>query len=225
MATVEYTKRKLMTGAGDIYTQEMTTVDDPNTAPVYGDIVNQTPSLDKVGIALQIAEKMVHLSNKPHSPIKKLKLAEISLDAGYLAAGFEEKMSGYVELAKGIYAIVENIGNNYFRLAIPFTNEAGEEVIWNFPKCELKPSDVSGETERDDFQEQLKSYIINALPLEYETDLKQDSLINSNGVAFFADLSIPEVRETYDRKKLLEQGFYDKASLEKCKSSTVVPGE
>ena len=221
MPTVEYTKRKLMTGAGDIYAQEMTEVDTPATAPVYGEVVKQTPSLDKIGVALQIAEKIVYLSNKPHSKIKKLKLAEITLDAGYLAEGFEEKMSGYVELAKGVYAIVENLKNHYFRMAIPFTNEAGEEVIWNFPKCELKPSDINGETEREDFQEQLKSFTITALPLEYETDLKLDSTVNSNGVGLFADMSSEEAKTTYDRKKLLEQGFYDNKSLALCKVDTV----
>ncbi|MHB0809396.1 MAG: hypothetical protein ACYCDV_08515 [Facklamia hominis] len=221
--TVEYTKRKLMTGAGDIYTQEMTTVDEPKTKPVYGDKVYQTPSLDKVGVALQIAEKIIHLSNKPHSNVKKLKLAEITLDAGYLAAGFEEKMSGYAEIAKGVYAIVENLQTHYFRLAIPFTNESGGEVIYNFPKCELKPSEINGETERDDFQEQLKSFTINALPLTYESDLVTDEKISSNGVAFFVDMSEEETRKAYDRNKLLEQGFYDKASLELCKG-TVVPG-
>lgn len=55
-------------------------------------------------------------------------------------------------------------------MAIPFTDENGDETIFNYPKCTLSPVDAGGETQKDDINEQIRQYNIVAQPLTKKSD-------------------------------------------------------
>ena len=217
-ATRTYKKQALLTGLGDIHVEVMKTVEEPTKPPTYSGEVIQSPSLDKVGVALEIAEKIVYLSNKPHSTFKAVKLATVTIDAGYFPAEFEQEMSGMEKIDEGIYAQSSNPVNKYFRMVVPFTDENGKETFYLFPKCELKPVESNAETQREDINEQLKQFNVNALPLEYESDLEF-----GNAPYFTMDFSNEAVAKKYDRNKVIDQGFYDKKSLKACEKAGSLP--
>ena len=73
----------------------------------------------------------------------------------------------------------------------------------NFPNCTLSPTDISGQTQGEEATEQLKSFNIIARPLPYGED---------NFVVLTLDMAIEE-NKTYNRDDLLENGWYDEASL------------
>ena len=205
-----YKKRALLTGLGDIYLQFMTSTDGQSTAPTYEQDTFVAPSLDKAEVELEVANKKVFLSNKIHTNIESVKSAKITLDTAYLPEGFTEKAQGAVELEPGVYAMPTNPVKKVFRMAVPFTDENGDEFIINFPSCTLSPVSISGETEREDIDAQLKSVEILAIPLEHKGDLEK------NVVYHTADLAKSETKQKFDRNKLLANGWFDKTSLAKC---------
>lgn len=213
-----YTKRSLLTGLGMLYLQKMTTEDTPSKAPAYDTAVLQTPSLDKAQCEMEMAEKKVYLSNLLHDDISAVKSVKITLDAAYLPAGFEEDVTGMTKLGEGVYAMPTNPVTKFFRMAFPITTLNGDEIILNFPKCTLKPVQISSETERDDVNEQIRQFEITGQPLIYRgTDGKLEP-----AVYYKADLTTPEAKAAHDRNKLLEGGFYDATTLAAAKAATGV---
>ncbi|MGX7091181.1 hypothetical protein [Hutsoniella sourekii] len=212
MAT--YSKRALLTGAGSIYLSFMTKEETPATAPTYdtGEKIYETPSLDQVNVELELAEKKVHLSNVLHSDLSAVQSATIQVDAGYLPKGFAEEAQGMVNLGGG-WSMPTQPRKKPFRMAIPFTDENGDELIVNFPKCTLSPVNISGETKREDVNEQLRQYNITGQPLVYRV------ADGKNFVFHQVDMADEDNKAKYDRDKLLEQGWYDEDTLQACEKT------
>lgn len=213
--TATYKKQALLTGAGVMHLQFMSKEDQPTTAPTYAEEVYATPSLSKIAVTLDIAEKKVYLSNLLHTDLSAVKSANIVIDAGYLPSGFAEEAQGMVKVGEG-WSMPTQLTKKPFRLAIPLTDEFGDQYIINFPKATLSPVDISGETSGEDVNEQLKQFNINAKPLVYKVK-------DMNFVYFTMDLAVPENKEKYDANKLLELGWFDDQTLAKCTKASV-PG-
>lgn len=207
--TVKNVKQALVTGVGEAYIQFLDTEETTATAPVYGETTLTTPSIDKVQVSLEIAEKKVYASNLLHSDISAVKAATITLDALYLPTGFAEEAQGMVKIGGG-YSMPTKPKKKLFRLAFPITDENGDALVLNFPKCSLSPVDVAGETEREDFSEQMQQFNIYAMPLVYKVDDKQF-------VYHKLDMAEEKNKTQYDLSKLLSQGWYNTETLEACK--------
>lgn len=205
-------KRALLTGAGSIYLQSMTNIPDRDTKPTYHETVFETPSLEKVAASLEMAEKSIRLSNLSHSEAASVKKVEITVDAGYFPDGFAEEHSGMVKVGGG-WSMPTNPKKKPFRFAVPFTDEDGGEIIYNYPYCFLSPIDVDGETEKEDVNEKLRQYKITALPLptDVTVDDKKVKLVYHQ-----MDMTIKANSDKYDRDKLLEKGWYDDETAEAC---------
>ena len=197
-----YEKRALMTGAGSIYVDFMETEATKDTPPTYAGAVVETPSLNTLDATFDIAETQVYLSNILHDDLTSVRSATISLEAGYLPRDFAEEAQGKVKIG-GSWALRTNPKKKPFRLAVPFTDSNGDEYIVNFPNCTLSPTDISGQTQGEEATEQLKSFNIMARPLPYGED---------NFVVLTLDMAVEE-NKTLDRDHLLENGWYDEASL------------
>ena len=208
----KFEKRALLTGVGELYLQFMETEDTPDTAPTYATDVLVTPSIDKVDAKMELSEKKVYLSNLLHSDFSGVKNIGITLDAGYLPEGFAEEAQGKVKIGD-TWATTTNPRKKMFRMAIPFTDENGDELIINYPKCTLSPVDAGGETQKDDINEQIRQYNIVAQPLTKKSD-------GANIVYVEVDMSIEANKKKYDRDKLLENGWFDTASLKKCEAGS-----
>lgn len=205
VATKTYEKRTLLTGVGNMYLQMMTTEDTPDAAPVYAPTVYETPSLDKVAVALEIAEKEIYLSNKLHDNLTAVKFANITVDAGYFPTGFAEEAQGMIKVGGG-WSMPTHPKKTPFRFAIPITDTAGDEIIYNFTKCTLSPVNINGETQREDISEQLRQYVIKAVVPVFKGDAENELVYHQ------MDLAVPENKTKYDRDKLLTQGWYDEAT-------------
>ena len=198
-----YEKRALMTGAGSIYVDFMETEATKDTPPTYAGAVVETPSLNTLDATFDIAETQVYLSNILHDDLTSVRSATISLEAGYLPRDFAEEAQGKVQIG-GSWALPTNPKKKPFRLAVPFTDSNGDEYIVNFPNCTLSPTDISGQTQGEEATEQLKSFNIVARPLPYGED---------NFVVLTLDMADTENKSQYNRDDLLENGWYDEASL------------
>lgn len=198
-----YEKRALMTGAGSIYVDFMETEATKDTPPTYAGAVVETPSLNTLDATFDIAETQVYLSNILHDDLTSIRSATISLEAGYLPRDFAEEAQGKVQVG-GSWALPTNPTKKPFRLAVPFTDSNGDEYIVNFPNCTLSPVDISGQTQGEEATEQLKSFNIVARPLPYGED---------NFVVLTLDMADTENKSQYNRDDLLENGWYDEASL------------
>lgn len=205
-------KQAVITGVGSGYFQEMTTEDTQSSAPVYADTTYQSPSLESVEAEIQQESTELYLSNTLHSRFGKVTGATITLNAGYLPEGFAEKMTGATELAPGVYAQTGRQVQKFFRLAFPMTDENGDEIIINFPKCQLEPVSLSATTEGESQEGQIDSYNIVAVPMTYEPKGEADKEL-SKVVYLKADLRNEGAKEAYDRDQLLEKGWYDGATL------------
>lgn len=207
----EVIKRGLMTGLGDGYFQRMTAEETETTPPEY-DIEKGTevvPSLQSAETEMAYESNEVFLSNKLHSDLGKLTRVTMTLNAGYLPEGLPEWATGAVELAPGVYGYNSNPIRKFFRFAFPGTDENGKEIIYNFPKCQLEPVGLNWQTETESKEAQITAYNIvgNALIYRPADDI-------GDGIFFKADLRNEEAATKYDRDKLLEDGWYDKPSLE-----------
>ena len=205
-------KRGLLTGAGSMYLQSMTNEPNKDTKPTYHETVYETPSLEKVSATLELAEKTIRLSNLPHSEATAVKKAEITVDAGYFPDGFAEEHTGMVQVGGG-WSMPTNPKKKPFRFAVPFTDEDGGEIIYNYPYCFLSPVDVDGETEKEDINEKIRQYKITALALPTDVTVsgKKMKLVYHN-----MDMTTQENSDKYDRDKLLEKGWYDDETAEAC---------
>lgn len=211
-----YTKQGLLTGAGSMYLAFIETEDTPTAGPTYSESVFETPSLESINAQLEISNLKVHLSNIIHSDITSVLSATIPVTAGYFPRDFAEEAQGMVRTGGtagkgGSWSMPTNPKAKPFRLAIPFTDENGDVIVVNFPKCTLAPVNIEGQTETDTVNPQMKTYNITATPI-----LKPDA----NGdryVLHKLDLADPDNKTAYDKEKLLEQGWYDAATLELCK--------
>ncbi|MCW6661885.1 hypothetical protein NHG28_06545 [Aerococcaceae bacterium NML201209] len=209
---VKQIKQALITGIGELYLQFIDREDTAKSAPVMVEDVYVVPSLDKVAVSLELAEKKVYASNLLHSDLSGVKFATNTIDALYLPSGFAEKAQGMVEVAGG-WSMPTNPEKKYFRMAYSITNEKGEMLVINYPKCSLSPVDINGETEREDINEQMQQFNILSMPMIYKGDLQKQFVYHK------MDLSVPENAAKYDATKLLEKGWYDVASAELCKKS------
>lgn len=212
--TVKNIKQALITGVGEAYLQFLETEETTTQAPAYAETVYVTPTIDKVQVALELAEKKVYGSNILHSDISAVKAANITLDALYLPEGVAEEAQGMVKIGGG-WSMPTKPKKKLFRFAFPVTNENGESLVINFPKCSLTPVDFSGETEREDFNEQVQQFNIYATPLIYRVDG------NNQFVYHKMDLANPENAEKYDLNKLLEKGWF---SSDTAKLTEKTPG-
>ena len=95
-------------------------------------------------------------------------------------------------------------------MAFPSIDEFGDEIILNYPKCTIAPVDISNETEREETAEKLQQFVITAIPMYYKGDLEKAN------VYYRQSLDTETTKAKYDRNKLLEQGWFDKATLKKC---------
>lgn len=202
-----YKKQALLTGVGSMFLDFMLTEDEPQTAPTYAGEVQETPALDKLAVTLELAEKKVYLSNILHTDISAVKSATITLDAAYFPEGFAEEAQGMVKIGGG-WSMPTNPTKKAFRFAVPITDENGDELILNFPKCTLSPVDISAETEREDVSEQISQFNITGQPLVYRVEDGKTFVYHK------LDLAIPENKTKYDRDQLLETGWYDTTTLE-----------
>lgn len=198
-----YEKRALMTGAGSIYVDFMETEATTDTPPTYAGAVVETPSLNTLDATFDIAETQVYLSNILHDDLTTVRSATISLEAGYLPRDFAEEAQGKVKIGES-WALPTNPKKKPFRLAVPFTDSNGDEYIVNFPNCTLSPVDISGQTKGEEATEQLKSFNIMARPLPYGED---------NFVVLTLDMADETNKTKYNSDDLLENGWYDEASL------------
>ena len=205
-------KRALLTGAGSLYLQSMTNEPNKDTKPTYNETVYETPSLEKVSATLELAEKTIRLSNLPHSEATSVKKAEITVDAGYFPDGFAEEHTGMVQVGGG-WSMPTNPKKKPFRFAVPFTDEDGGEILYNYPYCFLSPVDVDGETEKEDINEKIRQYKITALPLPTDVTVGGKKL---KLVYHTMDMTIKANADKYDRDKLLEKGWYDDETVEAC---------
>lgn len=209
VATKTYEKRALLTGAGNLYLQMMATEDTPSTAPTYDTTVYETPSVDTIAAALQIAEKDIYLSNVLHDSLVNVQMVNLTVDAGYFPTGFAEEAQGMVKVGGG-WSMPSNPIKKPFRLAVPFTDMNGDEVIFNYPKCTLSPVDNTGQTKREDINEQLQQFNVKAILPLYTGDTGKALVYHK------LDMSEPENKIKYNREKLLTNGWYDEASLALC---------
>lgn len=200
-----YEKKALLTGVGNMYLQMIETEDSPESAPTYATTVHETPSLDKVAVSMEINEKDIYLSNKLHTTITAVKYVNINVDAGYFPTGVAEEAQGMVNIGGG-WSMPTRPKKKPFRLAFPITDTAGNEIIYNFPKCILSPVNINSESQREDINEQLRQYVIKAVAPEYKGDAVDELVYHE------MDLAVPENKTKYDRDKLLAQGWYDTAT-------------
>lgn len=202
MATT-FEKKALITGIGNGFFQIMETEETPTSAPVYANTVLEVPSLDKLKTKLEYKSKDIYLSSTLHSVLGKASKATITLDAGYLPEGFEEEVSGAPKLADGVYGMGGKGNKKFFRFAFPIIDENGDQVIINFPKCQIQPTDLNAETQGEDKKEQMQQFDIIAMPLTTSSDEEQC-------IYYKADL---RKNKTLDARKLLENGFYNKTAI------------
>ena len=212
--TVNNIKQALLSGVGEAYIQFYETEETTTQAPTYSEDVYVTPTIDKIQIALELANKKVFASNLLHSDISAVKAANITLDAFYLPSGVAEEAQGMVKVGGG-WSMPTKPKKKLFRFAFPITDENGDALVINFPKCSLTPVDISGETEREDFNEQVQQFNIYAMPLIYKVEG------NKQFVYHKIDMAIPENIEKYDLAKLLEKGWF---STETAKACEKLPG-
>lgn len=200
-----YTKRALLTGAGSLYLSFMETEETPTKAPVYAEEVYETPSLETINAQLEVSENKVFLSNILHSDLSAVQSATIPVTAGYFPPGFAEEAQGMKKVGGG-WSMPTNPKKKPFRMGIPFTDENGDELIVNFPKCTLAPVNIEGSTSGQDVNPQMRTYNVTGSPLLYKSD-------GDNFVYHQMDMSDEENKTTYDREKLLENGWFDETTL------------
>lgn len=209
----EVVKRGLMTGLGDGYFQRMEEEETETKAPVYEEEtgVEIVPSLESAETEMTFDTNPIYLSNKKHSDLGKVSDITMTLNAGYLPKGFAEWATGAIKLAPGVYGYNSNPIRKFFRFAFPATDENGDEVIYNFPKCQLEPVGLNPQSEGETKEAQITAYNIvgNALVYQPADDI-------GDGMYFKADLREEEAAEIYDRNKLLEKGWIDKETLANC---------
>lgn len=217
VATKTYEKRTLLTGVGNLFLQMMTTEETPDFAPVYADTVYETPSLDTVNAALQIAEKDIYFSSQLHDSLVNVQRVDLTIDAGYLPVGFAEEAQGMVKVGGG-WAMPSNPKKKPFRLAMPIMDMNGDEIIFNFPKCTLSPTNITGTTQREEVSEQIQQFNVRAVFPVYKGDMEKALVYHK------LDMAIAENKAKYDRDLLLTNGWYDKASLALNESAAIPQG-
>ena len=212
-------KQTLMTGLGDGYFQRMITEETETVAPIYDDETGTevVPSLQSAETEMTYESSPLFLSNKKHSDLGKVSDLTITLNAAYLPEGFAEWSTGAVKLAEGVYGYNSNPIRKFFRFAFPMTDENGREVIVNVPKCQLEPVGLNPSTETESKEAQVTAYNVVGNALVYRPSIADSDDDVNNSIYVKADLRKPEVAALYDRDKLLEVGFYDKASLDACR--------
>lgn len=220
----ETVKRGLMTGLGDGYFQRLLEEETRSTPPVYDTEtgIQIVPSLESAETEMTFDSNPIYLSNKRHSDLGKLTDVTITLNAAYLPEGFAEWATGAIKIGPGAYAYNSDPVRKFFRFAFPATDEKGDEVIYNFPKCQLEPVGLNSSTETDTKEAEITAYNIvgNALIYRPTNELTGD---NEN-IYLKVDTREEEAKGYYDVDKLLEIGWYDKATLEAAILDTEDPG-
>lgn len=214
MAT--HQKRNTMTGLGDGYFQKMKTEDTRTEAPVYEEETEIVPSLQQVQVEVTYEVSPLYLSNKKHSDLGRLSDVTITLNAAYLPEGFAEWASGATKIGPGAYAYNSNPTVKYFRFAFPATDREGNQVIFNFPKCQLQPVGVTAQTETENQEAQISDFNIVGNALVYRSEANAEG---ENNIYLKVDTTTEEGKGVYDTDVLLEQGWYDQATLEAAKLS------
>lgn len=216
-------KRTLMTGLGDGYFQKMLTEETETTPPVYDTETGTevVPSLQSIDSSMTFESSPVWLSNKKHSDLGKLSDVTMTLNAAYLPEGFAEEMTGAIKIGPGAYAFNNNPIRKFFRFAFPATDENGGQVIFNFPKCQLEPVGLNPSTETDTKEAEITAFNIvgNALIYKPTTEITGDN----NNIYLKVDTRMEEAKDYYDVSKLLEDGWYDKATLEAAARESADP--
>lgn len=217
------TKETVMTGLGDGYFQKMLTEETSTTAPVYDDETGAeiVSSLQSTDTTMTFDSNPLFLSNKKHSDLGKLTDIAMTLSAAYLPPGFAEWATGAVKIGPGAYAYNSNPIRKFFRFAFPATDENGGVVIYNFPKCQLEPVGINNSTETETKEAQITAYSIvgNALIYAPTTEVTGDN----NNIFLKVDTREDEAKDYYDVNKLLEDGWFDKATLEAAVLAPVDP--
>lgn len=214
--TKERVDGALLTGIGAGYLQKVKTEATSESGLTYEDKTYEVLAIDKVAFKGQKKEKSVYLSNIKIRDIVKFSSVEMTVDIGFFPEGFVEEMSGMVKLANGVFVQGDSPKYKQFRWSFPVTDENGNEIIYNFPVCQLKNPDFNAETETDEKKENISQVTIEAFPV-----------IGSDNKSVYAKIDL-RTTNLYDREKLLLNGFYDAATLKACikegqTDSTVVP--
>ena len=205
--TKEAVSKALLTGVGAGYLQKVKTEATSSQGLTYDDKTYEVFAIDKVAFKGQTKEKAVYLSNIKARDIVKFSSVEMTVDIGFFPNGFLEEMSGMTKLATGVYVQGDSPRYKQFRWAFPVTDEDGEEIIYNFPVCQIESPDFNAETETDEKKENITQVTIKAYPV-----------IGSKNKSVFSKIDLRET-DKYDREKLLLQGFYDTQTLNQCLKS------
>ena len=205
--TKEAVSKALLTGVGAGYLQKVKTEATSSQGLTYDDKTYEVFAIDKVAFKGQTKEKAVYLSNIKARDIVKFSSVEMTVDIGFFPNGFLEEMSGMTKLATGVYVQGDSPRYKQFRWAFPVTDEDGEEIIYNFPVCQIESPDFNAETETDEKKENITQVTIKAYPV-----------IGSKNKSVFSKIDLRET-DKYDREKLLLQGFYDIQTLNQCLKS------
>lgn len=214
----KYQKQTVMTGLGDGYFQKMTKEDTKTQAPEYdseGALI--VPSLQQAQTEMSFDAKPLWLSNKRHSDLGRLSDVAITLNAAYLPEGFAEWATGAIKIGPGAYAYNSKPIRKFFRFAFPATDNEGGVVVYNFPKCQLEPVGLNPQTETEEQDAQISDFNIVGNALVYAPTDAVDG--DNDNIYLKVDTRVEEAKNVYSITKLLELGWYDKASLEKCKGS------
>lgn len=200
-------KQALMTGLGDGYFDFMKTEETETTGPVYEGQTKHVPSLESAETEVTYEATPVFLSNKKHSELGRMTGATITLSAAYLPEGFAEEATGAVKIGPGAYVYTASPQTKFFRFAFPMSDENGKEVLVNFPKCTLEPVGLNPSTEGESKDASISTFniVANQLFLRGETVV--------DGVYSKVDLRVAGAN--YDRDALLDEGWYDEATLAK----------
>lgn len=210
-----YVKQALLTGAGSMFLDFMETEETPSADPIYAKAVMETPSLESVNAQMEVSSNQVFLSNILHSDLSAVQSVTVPVTAGYLPRGFAEKAQGMLKIGGG-WSMPTTPKAKPFRLAIPFTDENGDELILNLPKCTLAPVNIEGQTETADRNAQMKTYNITGIPLLKPITVEGKKV---HLALHTMDMADPENKTTYSRDLLLEKGWFDETSVKLCEST------
>ena len=211
--TKETVTKALLTGVGAGYLQKVKTEALSSSGLTYEEKVFEVYAIDKIAFKGQTKNKTVYLSNVKARDIVKYSSVEMTVDIGWFPDGFLEEVSGMVKLANGAYVQGDSPKYKQFRWAFPVTDEDGQEIIYNFPVCQIENPDFNAETETDEKKENITQVTIKAYPVSSE-----------KRKAVFSKIDLRETTK-YDREKLLTLGFYNAETLKVCLKDSGTPDD